>query len=108
MATYSSILAWRIPWTEEPGALQSIGSQRVGHNKSDLAHTYVVGERTSEGIKRRIEAGGHGLRGRRQWRGAKAKSERKGREGGGSSIKIKMKVLLDTSLKKIHKWPIHT
>ena len=30
MATYSSILAWRIPWTEEPGGLQSIGSQRVG------------------------------------------------------------------------------
>ena len=32
MATYSSILAWRIPWTEEPGGLQSIGSQRVGHD----------------------------------------------------------------------------
>ena len=32
MATYSSILAWRIPWTEEPGGLQSVGSQRVGHN----------------------------------------------------------------------------
>ena len=31
MATYSSILAWEIPWTEEPGGLQSIGSQRVGH-----------------------------------------------------------------------------
>ena len=31
MATYSSILAWRIPWTEEPGGLQSMGSQRVGH-----------------------------------------------------------------------------
>ena len=30
--THSSILAWRIPWTEEPGGLQSIGSQRVGHN----------------------------------------------------------------------------
>ena len=29
--THSSILAWRIPWTEEPGGLQSIGSQRVGH-----------------------------------------------------------------------------
>ena len=29
MATYSSILAWRIPWTEEPGRLQSVGSQRV-------------------------------------------------------------------------------
>ena len=32
MATHSSILAWRIPWTEEPGWLQSIGSQRVGHD----------------------------------------------------------------------------
>ena len=31
-AAHSSILAWRIPWTEEPGGLQSIGSQRVGHN----------------------------------------------------------------------------
>ena len=31
IATHSSILAWRIPWTEEPGRLQSIGSQRVGH-----------------------------------------------------------------------------
>ena len=32
MATLSSILAWRIPWTEEPGELQSMGSQRVSHN----------------------------------------------------------------------------
>ena len=32
MAAYSSILAWRIPWTEEPGGLQSMGSQRVGHS----------------------------------------------------------------------------
>ena len=31
MATHSSILAWRIPWTEEPGGLQSMGSQRVRH-----------------------------------------------------------------------------
>ena len=37
MATHSSILAWRIPWTEEAGGLQSIGSHRVGHNLSDLA-----------------------------------------------------------------------
>ena len=36
MATHSSILAWRISWTEEPGRLQSTGSQRVRH---DLAHT---------------------------------------------------------------------
>ena len=32
MATHSSTLAWKIPWTEEPGRLQSMGSQRVGHN----------------------------------------------------------------------------
>ena len=32
MATHSSILAWRIPWTEEPGRLQSLGSQRVGQD----------------------------------------------------------------------------
>ena len=32
MATHSSVLAWRIPWTEEPGGLQSTGSQRVGHD----------------------------------------------------------------------------
>ena len=32
MATHSSILAWRIPWTEDPGGLQSMGSQRVEHD----------------------------------------------------------------------------
>ena len=32
MATHSSILAWKIPWTEEPDRLQSVGLQRVGHN----------------------------------------------------------------------------
>ena len=32
MAIHCRILAWRIPWTEEPGGLQSLGSQRVGHN----------------------------------------------------------------------------
>ena len=32
MATHSSILAWRIPWSEEPDRLQSMGSQRVGHD----------------------------------------------------------------------------
>ena len=39
MATHSSSLAWRIPWTEEPGGLQSTGSQRVRHDRSDLACT---------------------------------------------------------------------
>ena len=32
MATHSSTLAWRIPWTEEPGGLRSMGSQRIGHD----------------------------------------------------------------------------
>ena len=32
MASHSRILAWRIPWTEDPGKLQSMGSQRVGHD----------------------------------------------------------------------------
>ena len=41
MATHSSILAWRTPWTEDPGGLQSIGLQRVGRDRSDLAHTHT-------------------------------------------------------------------
>jgi len=32
MATHSSVLAWKIPWTQEPGGLQSLGLQRVGHD----------------------------------------------------------------------------
>ena len=39
MATHSSSLAWKIPWTEEPGRLQSMGSQRVGHDWATLLHT---------------------------------------------------------------------
>ena len=42
MATHSSVLAWRIPWTEKPGRLQSMGSHRVGHDWSDLAETAKV------------------------------------------------------------------
>ena len=41
MATLSNILAWEIPGTEEPGRLQSMGSQRVGHNLAIKANTYV-------------------------------------------------------------------
>ena len=37
-ATHPSTLSWRIPWTEEPGGLRSMGSQRVSHSWSDLAH----------------------------------------------------------------------
>ena len=39
MATHSSILVWRIPWTKEPGRLQSMRSQRVRHDWGDLAST---------------------------------------------------------------------
>ena len=42
MATHSSILALRIPWTEEPGRLHSMGSQRVRHKESDLAHMHTL------------------------------------------------------------------
>ena len=44
MATHSSILAWKIPWTEEPGGLQAMGSRRVGHNLAHArmrAHTHT-------------------------------------------------------------------
>ena len=40
MATYSSVLAWSIPWTEEPDRLQSMGSQRIRHNWSDWAQRH--------------------------------------------------------------------
>ena len=39
MATHSSILAWRIPWTEEPGGLQSMELQRVGHDLATNTHS---------------------------------------------------------------------
>ena len=39
MTTHSSILAWRILWTSEPGGLQSMGSQRVGHDGETSIHT---------------------------------------------------------------------
>ena len=44
MAAHFSILVWRIPWTEEPGGLQSIGSQRVGHNWVTNSHTLFTGK----------------------------------------------------------------
>ena len=40
MATHSSVLAWRVPWTQEPGGLQSVGLHRVGHN-CVTEHTYA-------------------------------------------------------------------
>ena len=43
MATHSSILAWKIPWTEEPGRIQSIGWQRVGTTER-LTHTHHLAQ----------------------------------------------------------------
>ena len=42
MATHSSILAWRIPWTEKPGGLKFIGLQRVRHNWATSTHTHKM------------------------------------------------------------------
>ena len=52
MATHCSIIAWRIPWTEKLGGLQSIGSQRVKHNWSNLTHKINVDFDCSHEIKR--------------------------------------------------------
>ena len=42
MATHSSILAWESPWTEEPGRLQSMGSQRIGHDLATKQQQFVI------------------------------------------------------------------
>ena len=44
MAPHSSTLAWKIPWTEEPGGLQSMGSLRVGHDSATLLSLSCIGE----------------------------------------------------------------
>ena len=41
MAIHSSSIAWKIPWTEEPGRLQSTGSQRLGHDRVDTTRLYT-------------------------------------------------------------------
>ena len=60
MEAHSSILAWEIPWTEEPGGLQSIGSQTVRHDQSNSTHmhfpssilyTFQPGQGSSSGIE---------------------------------------------------------
>ena len=52
IATHSSILAWKSPWTEEPVRLQSVGLQRVGHNKSNLTpYIYIyIYTHTAQGV----------------------------------------------------------
>ena len=55
-ATHSSILAWRIPWTEEPGGLQSVGSQRVRHNWATFIFIFLPNnEDFSLNIKHKID-----------------------------------------------------
>ena len=55
METHSSILAWRISWTEEPGRLQSIRSQRDGHDWSNLARMHA------QWVKSTLKAFQHGM-----------------------------------------------
>ena len=51
VATHSSILAWRIPWTEEPGELQSTGSQRVGHDSARMrTRARNLGEKVNNAV----------------------------------------------------------
>ena len=49
MANYPSMLAWEIPWTEEPGGLQCMGSHRVRHNRSDLASMHLYPTTSNRG-----------------------------------------------------------
>ena len=78
MATHSSILAWKIPWTEEPGWLQPMGSQRVGHNwpthrlwalyRTKYSHTWAIWCKQPTHWQRPwLRAGGEG--GDREWDG---------------------------------------
>ena len=53
--THSSTLAWRIPWTEEPGGLQSTGSQRAGHGWSDWTQTRIAPLESSSGVPIEIQ-----------------------------------------------------
>ena len=50
MATHSSILAWKLPWTEELGRLQSMGSQRVGHDEASSLSLFLY--HTKQNCKR--------------------------------------------------------
>ena len=57
MATHSSILVWKIPWTEEPGRLQSMGSQRVGLHFTTVSPTIIwpEGGNTALPINRKLD-----------------------------------------------------
>ena len=58
METHSSILAWRIPWAEEPGGLQSMGPQRVRHDWVTYTHTHLLVLRA--GVTQELGTQGHG------------------------------------------------
>ena len=51
MVTHSSILAWRIPWREEPGGLESMGSQRIGHDRATWHAQHTVSTTPHKGKK---------------------------------------------------------
>ena len=113
MATHSSVLAWRIPWTEEPGGLWSKGSQRVGHNCCDAhsghgipinsAHEegsscgYYCYARSKLSVERRRH-GEHGVQGQgvdlEHWGGGKTPGPWRGRgalqteRGRGQSLQV--------------------
>ena len=55
METHSSIFAWRIPWTEEPGGLQYMGSQRVGHDLVTKQQQLDIRQCASAGCTRKWE-----------------------------------------------------
>ena len=54
MATHSSILAFRIPWTEDPDGVQSTGSERVRHDRDSHTHT-SIGRRAKPGAVQRVD-----------------------------------------------------
>ena len=74
MATHSSILAWRILWTEDPSGLQSMVSQKVGHDQSNSAHTHAHSEPSTRVRDGLIHSPLH-----------RCSEARKGREAGSSS-----------------------
>ena len=58
MTTYSSIFAWRIPWTEKPSGLQSMGLQRVGHNLVTNTFTFTTKPRLGKKLRPMARGGG--------------------------------------------------
>ena len=62
MATHSSILAWRIPWTKEPGGLESMGMQRVRHDWAAHTHTHIQFKKDLPGSYIEAAMKGEGMR----------------------------------------------